>query len=111
MVGGAPSNPRFTLIVKEVSLHPDAILEAAAARLWYSDRSEDAAARFMAELDRGIASIIEAPERWPEIKDGRRRFVMSRFPFIIWYRIREADIRVLAIAHARRRPGYWMARE
>jgi len=96
--------------VKEPSLHPDAILEAAAARLWYVERSEDAARKFMDELDGAIASIIEAPERWPAALNGRRRYVMRRFPFIIWYHVRETDVRVLAIAHARRRPGYWMDR-
>ena len=65
----------------------------------------------MDELDGAIASIVEAPERWPALSNGRRRYVMRRFPFIVWYRIREADIPVLAIAHARRRPGYWLHRD
>lgn len=65
----------------------------------------------MDELDSAVNSIVEAPERWPALENGRRRYVMRRFPFVIWYRIRETDIRVLAIANARRRPGYWHNRE
>lgn len=110
MVRGSSPDVPPALTVKEHSLHPDAILEATEAWLWYLDRSADAAADFVEEFDRAMASIIEAPERWPALESGRRRFVLRRFPFVIWYRIREEDIRVLAFAHARRRPGYWKGR-
>ncbi len=97
--------------MREPSFHPDAIQEAREARLWYQARSDVAAAAFMAELDHAIASITEAPDRWPVLANGRRRFVLQRFPFVIWYRIREHDLRISAIAHARRRPGYWKSRD
>jgi hypothetical protein len=42
----------------------------------------------MAEFEGAVESILEAPERWPELPSGRRRYVMRRFPFILVYRIR-----------------------
>lgn len=45
--------------------------------------------------------------------DGeRRRFVLTDFPFSLVYRIvqTEALVRVVAIAHPLRQPGYWAKR-
>jgi hypothetical protein len=35
---------------------------------------------------------------------------MERFPFALPYVMREDLVVVLAIAHVRRRPGYWLER-
>jgi plasmid stabilization system protein ParE len=97
--------------VWKVSAHPLAVLEAREARLWYAERSPVAAESFMTELDAAIEMISEAPDRWPEVANGRRRYVMRRFPFILVFRIQSDEIRLLAIQHGRRRPGYWKSRE
>ena len=94
-----------------LSVHPDAAAEARAARLWYSERSPQTAELFFAEFEQSIGLILEAPERWPELPNGRRRYVLRRFPFILVYRIRKDDVRLLAVQHGRRRPAYWKARE
>jgi plasmid stabilization system protein ParE len=70
-----------------------------------------AADAFMAELDAAVALIAEAPERWPERSDGRRRYVMRRFPFILVFRILRDHVRLLAVQHGHRRPEYWKDRE
>jgi len=69
-----------------VGFHPEAIAEAAAAVKWYQERSDAAAAAFLAELDRAVESIAEAPERWPQYLHETRRFLLHRFPFAIVYR-------------------------
>jgi plasmid stabilization system protein ParE len=53
-----------------------------------------AADAFVSELDAAIALIADAPERWPELPNGRRRYVMRRFPFILVFRIRYKGVRV-----------------
>lgn len=93
-----------------VVLHPEAVDEAQAARMWYAERSESAADSFLAELDYGIESISESPERWPLFVHGTRRYLFHRFPFQIVYRVMNDRIEVVAVAHGRRRPGYWKAR-
>lgn len=93
----------------QLELHPDAVAEARDARLWYAERSPDAAAAFLAEFDRALARIEEAPMRWP-VKSGVRRYVLRRFPFLIVYRVLESQVEVIAVTHARRRPGYWKSR-
>jgi toxin ParE1/3/4 len=93
-----------------VEIHPDALAETEAARQWYQVRSADAAAAFLAELDLGIGSIRTAPDLYPHYISGTRRYLMRRFPYLIVYRLVEGTIQVVAVAHSRRKPGYWKAR-
>jgi toxin ParE1/3/4 len=77
---------------------------------WYLDRSFLAASKFVDAVTRGIDLIVEAPHRWLAGSHGTRRFLLQRFPFAIVYRELPTAIQVLAIAHARRKPGYWKQR-
>jgi plasmid stabilization system protein ParE len=94
----------------QVGYHPRAAEELEAAAQWYWDRSERAALAFRSELDRAVRLIAETPDRWPEYVSGTRRFLLRRFPFSIVYRQVQSDIQVIAVAHAKRRPGYWRDR-
>lgn len=89
----------------QLELHPEAALEAREARLWYAQRSPEASTRFFFELERALGQIAESPMRWP-VRSGVRKYVMQRFPFVIFFRIHDPAVEVLAVAHARRRPGY-----
>lgn len=93
-----------------IVFHPDAVDEAQAARIWYAERNQSAADSFLAELDYGIESISEAPERWPLFVHGTRRYLFRQFPFQIASRVANDRVVVIAVAHDRRRPGYWKAR-
>ena len=77
---------------------------------WYRERNASAAGVFLTEIDRAIEKIAEAPEAWPPYIGGTRRFVLRHFPFSVVYREVRASIEVIAIAHARRKPGYWKDR-
>ena len=89
---------------------PEAIGEARAAREWYLVRNADAAGAFMAELDTAIARIEQAPSQWSPYLGGTRRYLFHRFPFFVVFRETAARIEIVAVAHARRRPGYWHGR-
>jgi toxin ParE1/3/4 len=95
---------------KQVEFHEAASLEFEAAFAWYFERSERAALRFAREVERAVASIADAPERFPAGASGTRRFLLQRFPFAVVYRELPSVIQVLAVAHGRRRPGYWKTR-
>ncbi|MBI2214210.1 MAG: type II toxin-antitoxin system RelE/ParE family toxin [Acidobacteria bacterium] len=69
-----------------------------------------AAEAFVAEIDHAIERISEAPERYPETRHGRRRFVLFSFPFDVVYRASGERIEIIAVAHHSRRPGYWTSR-
>jgi plasmid stabilization system protein ParE len=94
----------------DLEFHPDAVLEAKSAHEWYAGRSPNAAEAFVAELDHAVELIREAPDRWPGHLNKTRRYVLRRFPFLVIYRKSGSVIQVIAVAHAKRRPGYWRPR-
>ena len=78
--------------------------------LWYRRADTDVANRFGDALDRAIERIAETPERFPIYLANTRRLLLRRFPYAVIYRLDPGRIIVLAIAHQRRRPGYWQRR-
>jgi len=94
----------------DLDIHPDALLEAEAGVAWYLARSRGAAEHFLAELDRAIGLIMEAPERWPPYVHDTRRYVLYKFPCCLIYTASGSLVRIYAVAHAKRRPGYWKDR-
>ena len=93
-----------------VRLHPLAADEAEGARAWYLARNPTVADAFLLELDAAIASIAEGPRRWPRIHGRFRRYLLHKFPFSVVYLERPDFIEVIAVAHHRRKPGYWSQR-
>ena len=89
---------------------PEAVEEAAEAREWYAERSPMAAERFIEELDHAVNRIVESPRTWPPYLHGTRRYLLHRFPHMIVYREEEDRILAVAVAHGKRRPGYWRGR-
>jgi len=65
---------------------------------------------FLDEISRSLAFAVEFPEAATVIRGSVRRLVVSRFPYSILYRRLQGGIRVLAIAHHKRRPEFWHGR-
>jgi plasmid stabilization system protein ParE len=93
-----------------VRFHPAAVREAIAAYDWYAARSLAAARGFREELTHALDAVTEDPERWPRYGANARRYLFPRFPFSLIYRVRDDEVEVLAVAHGKRRPGYWQSR-
>ena len=93
-----------------VTFHPEAEAELDNARTWYRERNQVAGRAFVAEVLSALKSIAETPEAWPRTRANERRFVFKRFPYSIIYRLRENEVFITAVAHQRRRPGYWRGR-
>jgi toxin ParE1/3/4 len=63
-------------------------------------------------VDAALDLILRFPQigaPWKERED-RRLLALARFPFTLPYQIVGDVIFVLALAHVRRRPGYWSPR-
>jgi plasmid stabilization system protein ParE len=99
-----PGSPR------RLRFHPAARAELLEAEDWYLKRSVRAAGEFVREVDHALTRIREAPDRYPETRYGRRRFVLLNFPFDLVYRITDHEVEIIAVAHHSRRPAYWRSR-
>jgi plasmid stabilization system protein ParE len=77
---------------------------------WYASRSKLSAERFAIAVDDAISGIAKNPEQFAQIDSPHRCCLLKRYPFRIVYRAEAAMIVIVAIAHAKRRPGYWQSR-
>jgi plasmid stabilization system protein ParE len=88
------------------------VLEAAR---WYSERRPELRAEFLADLDEAIDQVARYAHHLgspPGIDPalGVRRVFFKRFPYSVFFVELPTRYRVLAVAHARRRPFYWRRR-
>jgi plasmid stabilization system protein ParE len=81
-----------------------------AAHAWYKRKSEQAADGFYQEMIPAIDRVHEWPRLYPPYLYGTQRAVLVRYPFSIVYRELLHEIQIVAVAHAKRRPGYWSNR-
>ena len=66
---------------------------------------------FLDDVERAIATVREGPGIGASVGRGIRKAILRRFPFTIVYAQRDEEIVIVAIAHQRRRPGYWRGRQ
>ena len=66
--------------------------------------------RFADEIQLALRSIRERPDAWIRLDESLRRRNLRRFPYHIVYAASGVTIFVIAVAHHRRRPGYWRRR-
>jgi toxin ParE1/3/4 len=96
--------------MKPYRFHPDARAEANAAFEYYAARSPTAALKLDDELRAAYNSLQKYPRMYAEYLHGTRRALLGRFPYFVVYRELPGKIEILAVAHAKRRPGYWKKR-
>jgi toxin ParE1/3/4 len=97
-----------------VKLLREAAGEMTSAAAWYEERREGLGDRFLDVVRATILRVGEAPlasAPWPvpRLPIVVRRRPVPGFPFFIVYATEPATV-VIAVAHMRRRPGYWRAR-
>lgn len=93
-------------------LHPDAETDLQEAAEFYRKQAgNQLALAFVDEFERSVKLLLEHPQLGPIWRNGRRRMVMRRFPYSVIYHVVDEQIRVLAVAHHSRRPGYWQDRD
>jgi hypothetical protein len=92
--------------VKPVILAPEAETEVDDAL-----GSSRVAGDFREAIDQALATIAANPQVAAQVaRSEARQYILTRFPYSIVY-VEETDlIRVLALAHHRRKPGYWKSR-
>jgi toxin ParE1/3/4 len=94
--------------------HPAATEELDAAGEWYDAQLPGLSLELFDSVEEAIELILQQPAAWQRdsVVTNReiRRFVMRRFPFSIVFYVVDDIVRIVAIAHAKRKPGYWRMR-
>ena len=91
--------------------HPAAEAEHLESVAFYESKQPGLGAVYLAEFENVMKRVCEGPDRYPiEMEPDIRRIYMNRFPFTVLYREKDGVVQVLAVAHQRRRPQYWLGR-
>lgn len=91
------------------------MLHEAEIELWqaveyYEGRQPGLGLDFLNEVEYSLQAIQHSPDRWRQHDDGTRRYLTQRFPYLVVYFFERDHIWIVAFAHCKRRPGYWVDR-
>lgn len=96
-------------------LHPEARAEFFADVDWYDERESGVGARFEVAVREAIDAAVDSPESWAVWPGWERQPVVrskgvNGFPYRVVYFVAGQELAIVAVAHAKRRPGYWRDR-
>ena len=98
--------------MKPVVFHDLAVAEFDEAAAWYEEHRGGLGAEFRSVVEDAVRRIQDNPQAGSRYGRTNFRFVLvRRFPFVVFYAESEDVIRLMAVAHGRRRPGYWKKRK
>ncbi len=93
-----------------VVYHPRADAELLDATRHYSRVGQTQFERFLSAYEDAVREILEAPDRWLLVEQGVRCHALSKFPYGVYYLVDNDVVRILAVTHHSRKPGYWRNR-
>jgi toxin ParE1/3/4 len=89
-------------------LTPEAEAELLEAVTFYAQNvGKGVAENFLATFEQKAQLVTEFPSIGTPSVNGRRLFPIGRFPLSMLYRVETDELRISAIAHHSRGPGYW----
>lgn len=96
-----------------LDIHPSAINEITEAYEYYYEHAREphVAERFLEILNQTIERILFMPSRGLRYDHDTQRVLLKKYPYQVIYRQEQETIRVLAVAHQTKEPGYWADRE
>lgn len=85
------------------------------ARFYAREANAELGHAFVSEFERSTFErstelLLGQPHLGSVWRGVVRRLPMRRFPYNVIYYLRESEIRILAIAHQSRKPGFWRGR-
>jgi toxin ParE1/3/4 len=77
---------------------------------YYNERDQAVAAGFVSDYQKLETQLLQFPDAGARVARGSRRLIFSKFPYQLVYRVEGDEIVIYAVAHQKRRPGYWRRR-
>ena len=95
----------------ELIVRPAAEADIETALAWYEQRELGLGGRFIDDLRRAVRRVQERPRQFPEVRPGARRALLQRFPYALYFVLRdESSAALVAVLHQRRQPATWKRR-
>ena len=96
--------------MSSVIFDPDAQAEFLSAAQYYEHCQPGLGHRFRLVVESAIENVVENPFQYRVLHRPFRRCLLLKFPYGIIYSIEPDHIRIIAVAHTKRKPGYWLNR-
>jgi toxin ParE1/3/4 len=96
--------------VKPYAFHPQASLEYEEAAKYYAAIRPELGGRFYDEIERLIGEVRRQPNRYFRFSPPAQRALAQKFPHSLVYLDQPDRVWIVALMHAKRRPGYWRER-
>jgi plasmid stabilization system protein ParE len=84
-----------------------AVREVGQAYEWYEAQSEGLGSEYQAALELQMRRLVQAPSTYAEILPGVRRTLLPRFPYGVFYAVKNDLVYILAVVHNARDPKRW----
>ena len=84
-----------------------AVREIGAAFDWYEEQSGGLGSEFELAFELQLKRLEQVPLLYTEIISGVRRTLLPRFPYAVFYTVKNDLIHVLAVIHTSRSPKRW----
>jgi len=92
-------------VTPRVILRPRAETDIIEARNWYEERRPNLGLEFLDAVQRVLGAMAQHPTQYPAVYRDVRRALVYRFPYGVFYVVREGQIFVVACFHAKRDPA------
>ncbi|MHB8766888.1 MAG: type II toxin-antitoxin system RelE/ParE family toxin [Deferrisomatales bacterium] len=96
--------------MRPVTFHPAAQAEVVEAAQYYEEQSPGLGPALIREVERAVEQLAAGPETAPRIGRRVRRKLLHRFPYSLVFAVYPDRLRIVAVAHQKRRPRYWHKR-
>ena len=93
-----------------VRFMPQAGDEVVQATAYYLDQSSTVADEYLADIADATDLLLRFPHAGSPVAGKARRLILKTFPYQLIYRVEGEEIRIYAVAHLKRKPGYWRTR-
>lgn len=88
--------------------------EIESARRYLNEQSSGRGGRFISDLERTFANILDQPLRFGKLETlpdaPYRRALLKHFRYAVVFEVLPDEILVVAVAHTSREPNYWLGR-
>ncbi len=91
--------------------HPATEREMVDAAIFYEQRQPGLGEEFIDEAMAAARLIAEEPERARQFDSPYRKVATRRFSYQLIYEIKGDTVRIIAVMHQSRKPGYWKKRD
>ena len=96
--------------MKPAIFHEEAEAELHGSVAFYEGRRRGLGADFQVEVQKAVEQIQKNPNMFPLHRDDVRKCLVRRFPFTIFFQDLDEAVWILAVAHQKRKPDYWLDR-